>query len=100
MDSQRVLELFRSTGAMLEGHFELSSGLHSERYFQCALLLEDPVRAESLARSLAEKIRAKDSARFDVVVGPGGVQLAPPLGVHVRDPMSSPESTLPLAACT
>jgi orotate phosphoribosyltransferase len=70
LDSQRVLELFRSTGAMLEGHFELSSGLHSERYFQCALLLEDPVRAESLARALAEKIRAKDSARFDVVVGP------------------------------
>ena len=71
MDSQRVLELFRSTGAMLEGHFELSSGLHSERYFQCALLLEDPVRAESLARELAERIRKKDAKPFDVVVGPG-----------------------------
>jgi len=70
VDSQRVLELFRSTGAMLEGHFELSSGLHSERYFQCALLLEDPVRAESLAREIAERIRKKDAKPFDVVVGP------------------------------
>jgi len=55
---------------MLAGHFELSSGLHRARYFQCALLLEDPVRAESLARELAEKIRKKDAKRFDVVVGP------------------------------
>ena len=70
MDSKRVLELFRSTGAMLEGHFELSSGLHSERYFQCALLLEDPARAESLARALAERIRKSDAARYDVVIGP------------------------------
>lgn len=70
MNSQGVLELFRSTGAMLEGHFELSSGLHSERYFQCALLLEDPVRAESLARELAGRIRKKDAKPFDVVVGP------------------------------
>jgi len=70
VDSNRVLELFRSTGAMLEGHFELSSGLHSERYFQCALLLEDPARAEILAQFLAQKIRAKDPARFDLVIGP------------------------------
>jgi orotate phosphoribosyltransferase len=70
VDSNRVLELFRSTGAMLEGHFELSSGLHSERYFQCALLLEDPGRAEILARALAEKIRKRDPARYDAVIGP------------------------------
>jgi orotate phosphoribosyltransferase len=70
LDSQRVLELFRSTGAMLEGHFELSSGMHSERYFQCALLLEDPARAELLARSLAEKIRRQDREPYDLVVGP------------------------------
>ena len=55
---------------MLEGHFELSSGLHSERYFQCALLLEDPKRAEMLAGALSESIRAKRSEPFDVVVGP------------------------------
>ena len=70
LDSKRVLDLFRSTGAMLEGHFELSSGLHSERYFQCALLLEDPKRAEMLARELARSIRAKHPEPFDLVVGP------------------------------
>jgi len=70
LDSQSVLELFRSSGAMLEGHFQLSSGLHSERYFQCALLLEDPARAESLARELAARIRRKERQPFDVVIGP------------------------------
>lgn len=51
---------------MLEGHFLLSSGLHSDRYFQCALLLSDPLRAGDLARALA--LRLDD--RPDVVVGP------------------------------
>lgn len=69
MDSKRVLELFRSSTAMLEGHFELSSGMHSDRYFQCALLLEEPRRAEALAQALAEKLRARALA-FDVVIGP------------------------------
>lgn len=70
LDEKQVLDLFRSSGAMLEGHFELSSGLHSDRYFQCALILEDPRRAETLARALAEKIRARDPVRFDLVIGP------------------------------
>ncbi len=70
LDEKQVLDLFRSSGAMLEGHFELSSGLHSDRYFQCALILEDPRRAETLARALAEKIRARDRAHFDLVIGP------------------------------
>ena len=80
MDSQSVLELFRASGAMLEGHFQLSSGLHSDRYFQCALLLEDPARAEELAVELAGRIRKSAAARpgrkdggkapFDVVIGP------------------------------
>lgn len=66
MDSGEVLELFRASGAMLEGHFELSSGLHSDRYFQCALLLQEPKRAEKLARALAERVQP----RPDVVIGP------------------------------
>ena len=74
MDSQSVLELFRASGAMLEGHFQLSSGLHSDRYFQCALLLEDPARAEQLAVELARRMREKAFAGlkkpFDVVIGP------------------------------
>ena len=65
-----MLELFRASSAMLEGHFQLSSGLHSDRYFQCALLLEDPARAERLARELAARIRKRDERPFDVVIGP------------------------------
>jgi orotate phosphoribosyltransferase len=70
LDQEHVLDLFRQTGAMLEGHFELSSGLHSERYFQCALLLADPRRAELLAQSLAKKIEARREKKIDVVIGP------------------------------
>jgi orotate phosphoribosyltransferase len=70
LDEKQVLDLFRSSGAMLEGHFELSSGLHSDRYFQCALILEDPRRAEKLAQALAAKIRARDPKPFDLVIGP------------------------------
>jgi len=70
VDPQRVLDLFRSSTAMLEGHFELSSGMHSDRYFQCALLLEEPRRAEALAQALAQDIRAKSKLEFDVVIGP------------------------------
>jgi orotate phosphoribosyltransferase len=61
-----VIELLRSSDALLEGHFELSSGMHSERYFQCALLLADPRRAERLARALAERLPVQP----EVVIGP------------------------------
>jgi orotate phosphoribosyltransferase len=66
MNQEQVLEQCRKCGAMLEGHFQLSSGLHSDRYFQCALLLSDPLRAEALARAVALKIEQS----VDVVVGP------------------------------
>lgn len=72
MDQNRVLDLFRSSNAMLEGHFELSSGNHSDRYFQCALILEEPRRAEALAQALAERMRASGQGpgAVDVVIGP------------------------------
>lgn len=50
-----ILEHFRSTGALLEGHFILSSGLHSPNYLQCALALQMPVDAERFGRAIAEK---------------------------------------------
>jgi orotate phosphoribosyltransferase len=52
-----VLSLFKQSGALLEGHFRLSSGLHSGGYLQCALVLQHPEHAESLGRALAEKMR-------------------------------------------
>jgi orotate phosphoribosyltransferase len=66
MNQEQVLDLFRRTGAMLEGHFLLSSGRHGDRYFQCALLLADPRKAEQLARALALSI----DVAADIVVGP------------------------------
>lgn len=70
LDSTRVLDLFRETSAMLEGHFVLSSGLHSDRYFQCALILERPDKAEILARESARQLRESGLPKIDVVIGP------------------------------
>jgi orotate phosphoribosyltransferase len=57
MTSREVLELFRQTGALLEGHFRLSSGLHSDRYLQSALVLQFPEFAGALGDALAERSR-------------------------------------------
>ncbi len=72
MKPAEVLNIFKSSGALLEGHFKLSSGLHSSQYLQCALVLQHPKYAERLCKALALKF-AKDNV--NVVVGPalGGV---------------------------
>jgi orotate phosphoribosyltransferase len=57
MESNDVLDLFRKSGALLEGHFRLTSGLHSERYLQSALVLQYPDLAERLGHALAERTR-------------------------------------------
>src|SRR6185436_1663699 len=54
MQAEEVIEKFRSTGALLEGHFVLTSGLHSPMYLQCALVLQQPCDAEQFARSIAQ----------------------------------------------
>ena len=54
MDAEHVIDQFRKTGALLEGHFQLSSGLHSTVYLQCALVLQFPERAEEFGRAIAE----------------------------------------------
>jgi orotate phosphoribosyltransferase len=53
-----LLDLFRKSGALLEGHFRLSSGLHSTGYLQCALVLQHPEHAELLGRAIAVRTRA------------------------------------------
>lgn len=55
-DSSEVLSLFRQSGALLEGHFRLSSGLHSSGYLQSALILQHAAQAETLGRALADKL--------------------------------------------
>ncbi|HEX8423900.1 MAG TPA: hypothetical protein VF634_10840, partial [Pyrinomonadaceae bacterium] len=52
MRADEVLERFRRTGALLEGHFILTSGLHSPNYLQCALVLQHPPEAEAFARAI------------------------------------------------
>jgi orotate phosphoribosyltransferase len=57
MTENEILEIFRKHSAVLEGHFILSSGLHSNRYIQCALVLQHPRVAEQLCSELAEKLK-------------------------------------------
>jgi orotate phosphoribosyltransferase len=74
-DGQDIILLFTSTGALLTGHFQLTSGLHSRQYLQCALVLEDPRNAEKIGRLLADKFKG---VPIDVVVAPaiGGILVA------------------------
>jgi len=74
-----LLDLYRRSGALLEGHFRLTSGLHSAGYLQCALVLQYPRHAETLARAIAERARAW---RPTVVLSPalGGVVIGQEVG--------------------
>ncbi len=67
MNSERILEHFRSSGALLEGHFVLSSGLHSPNYLQCALALQYPSDAAKFGRLIAEQFANAD---FETVASP------------------------------
>ena len=72
LTSTQVLDLFRRVGALLEGHFKLSSGLHSPGYLQSALVLQHPAEAEALGAALADLVRG---LKPDVVMSPalGGI---------------------------
>jgi len=74
MTETEILQLFRDTGALLDGHFVLRSGLHSRQYFQCALALQQMPTVEKLGAELAGKVR---SLRAATVVSPalGGLVL-------------------------
>jgi orotate phosphoribosyltransferase len=86
-DQHILTQMLEESGALRRGHFLLSSGLHSEAYVQCALLLEDPVRARKVGSDLAELLR---SFHPDSVLSPalGGViighEVAAGLGVPFR----------------
>jgi len=67
---QAVLDLFRSRGAYLEGHFRLTSGRHSPAYLQSALVLQYPEAAEILGRRMAEQVRTLTAAPVNLVASP------------------------------
>jgi orotate phosphoribosyltransferase len=88
LEQNQLLEEFRSCGALLEGHFLLTSGLHSPYYLQCARVLMEPARAERLCAALRRRLRqALPELAIDATVAPalGGVifgyELARQLGV-------------------
>jgi len=84
----QVLDEFRAAGALLEGHFILSSGLHSGRYLQCARVLMDAARAGRLCASLAEKVRQLVRQPIDMVASPamGGVVVGYEMGRQLGVP--------------
>jgi orotate phosphoribosyltransferase len=88
LTQDEVLNEFREAGALLEGHFILSSGLHSNRYLQCARVLMDPKRAERLCAALAEKVRAMVPGGIDLVASPamGGVVVGYEMGRQLGVP--------------
>jgi len=79
------LKILKETNALLEGHFILSSGLHSKQYIQCAKLLSHPIKAELVCSSLVEKIKKKFK-KIDVVLSPamGGVVVGYEIGRQLK----------------
>jgi orotate phosphoribosyltransferase len=75
MNQEDVLDAFRQSGALLEGHFVLSSGRHSKQYLQCARVLMDPVQASRLAEAMIGRLPPELREAVDKVVSPamGGV---------------------------
>lgn len=83
MTNQELLQAFRETGALLEGHFLLRSGLHSGQYFQCALLLQPMPLVEKLGAALAAKF---DAGAIDTVIAPamGGLVIGQEVARQLR----------------
>ena len=81
LSHKKSLDILRKTNALLEGHFVLSSGLHSSKYIQCAKLLSFPHKAEKICKSLASKIKKK-FRNFDLILSPamGGIVIGYEIG--------------------
>jgi orotate phosphoribosyltransferase len=79
MTRDELLDLYRRSGALLDGHFRLTSGLHSPGYLQCALVLQHPQHAEMLGRAIADRTR---ELRATVILSPalGGVVIGQEVG--------------------
>jgi orotate phosphoribosyltransferase len=82
MTEDEILAEFRAADALLEGHFVLSSGLHSPRYLQCARVLMDPSRASRLASALAHGLPLEIKSQISIIVSPamGGIIIGHEMG--------------------
>ena len=85
LSHKKSLDILKKTNALLEGHFVLSSGLHSSKYIQCAKLLSYPHLAEKICLSLAKKIK-KRFKKFDLILSPamGGIIIGYEIGKILR----------------
>ena len=81
LSHKKSLDILKKTNALVEGHFVLSSGLHSSKYIQCAKLLSYPVLAEKICKSLANKIKKKFK-KIDLILAPamGGIIIGYEIG--------------------
>ena len=81
LSHKKSLNILRKTDALLEGHFVLSSGLHSSKYIQCAKLLSFPSKAEKICKSLSNKIK-KNFRKVDLILAPamGGIIIGYEIG--------------------
>jgi len=81
LSHKKSLDILKKTNALLEGHFILSSGLHSSKYIQCAKLLSYPILAEKICKSLANKIKKKYK-KIDLILAPamGGIIIGYEIG--------------------
>ena len=81
LSHKKSLDILRKTNALIEGHFVLSSGLHSSKYIQCAKLLSHPNLAQKICKSLANKIKKK-YRKIDLILAPamGGVIIGYEIG--------------------
>lgn len=94
MTDQEVLQVFFDTRALLKGHFELRSGLHSDQFFQCAQVIQYPRIAARLCQALVAKLKAQLGADFK----PDGV-IAPAMGgIHVGHEVAEALDTLSIFA--
>ena len=84
MNQEDIFKIFRETNALLSGHFELRSGLHSDQFFQCALVLQHPRIAEKLCKAVVDRLRAErgHQLKVDGVISPalGGIPVGHEMG--------------------
>jgi len=85
LSHKKSLDILKKTNALLEGHFILSSGLHSSKYIQCAKLLSIPSKAEIICKSLSKKIK-KNFKKIDLILAPamGGIIIGYEIGRLLR----------------
>ncbi len=85
LSQERIIEILKEAGVLLEGHFQLTSGKHSNKYLQCAKIFKNAKYSEELCKDLAEKYADKG---VDVVIGPamGAVIMAYEVSRHLKVP--------------